>query len=346
MFPSQPASPQPQLLQQELIQPEIPPNSKFSFLKSIKLWQIVVLLILLIPITGYLLSKNQTKPASIVQTSPTSTSDPTADWKTYQNNLGFSLRYPGDKLVACDLTAQTQLNLWKAPFDCPEGHDIPYEVQVSVQDEYKPYGQLSKTEKLIVDGADATKYSYIYTEEHGPLAGEESTEIVIPYKGSFIALALLGKTSEQKERFDQILSTFKFTENYLLIKEMGIKIPLSNSNKDLIYQVDENYGKYFTGGKVLAHIDLGTASTIKYCQYGYLGGINKIEGLIPNDVKPDYILDNNGNKLEYLLKQFNGFYINYFHAQDECKLLDGSTFPSQQLQLDTVNSVNNLQLTN
>ncbi|HKC14429.1 MAG TPA: hypothetical protein VKC89_00475 [Patescibacteria group bacterium] len=53
------------------VQPEIPPNSRLSFLKSAKVWPIIVLLILLIPATGYILSKAQYNKEAATTYSPT-----------------------------------------------------------------------------------------------------------------------------------------------------------------------------------------------------------------------------------------------------------------------------------
>lgn len=97
MFSGQPANSQPQPLGEEPIQPEIPQGSKFNFIKNIKLWQIAVLLILLIPTTAFFLGRNQIKPTTIVQSSPTPTPDPTANWKIFKSALGgFNLKYPSD----------------------------------------------------------------------------------------------------------------------------------------------------------------------------------------------------------------------------------------------------------
>lgn len=205
--PIQPTSPQ-----QEIPQPQIPTNRA-------RILIIVLLAVFLLSVVGigaYFLGKRdaesvQTTTNSVVEATPISTLDPTANWKTYQNSLGFSLKYPQDKLIACSPTGDL-LILWEAPFNCPEGHDALYDLRASIESNYEGYGTLVGTEKINVDGVDATKYSYIYTEEHGPLAGEESIDVVVPYKNRFILVTFFTKTLEKKERFKQILSTFKFTD--------------------------------------------------------------------------------------------------------------------------------------
>lgn len=146
---------------------------------------------------------------------PTTVTDPTVGWKTYQNGLwGFSLKYPQDKLVACSPTDESGLRLWTAPFDCPDGHDIFYEVSAIGYKlgDYKEYKKPTSTSKIQVAGKEATLNIIKYDDADGPLQSSGgSTEILIPTKDGLIQLFLLGEKPEQKERFNQILSTVKFT---------------------------------------------------------------------------------------------------------------------------------------
>lgn len=145
---------------------------------------------------------------------PTTIADPTVGWKTYQNNLwGFSLKYPQDKLIACSPTDVSGLRLWTAPFDCPDGHDVFYEVSAIgyKQSDYKEYKKSTSTSKIQVAGKEATLNIIKYNDTDGPLRSSGgSTEILIPTKDGLIQLFLLGEKPEQKERFNQILSTLKF----------------------------------------------------------------------------------------------------------------------------------------
>ena len=146
---------------------------------------------------------------------PTTITDPTAGWIIYQNKLwGFSLKYPQDKLVACGPTDVSGLRLWTAPFDCPDGHDIFYEVSAIgyKQNDYKEYKKPTSTSKIQVAGKEATLNIIKYDDADGPLQSSGgSTEVLIPTNNGLIQLVLLGEKPEQKERFNQILSTFQFT---------------------------------------------------------------------------------------------------------------------------------------
>ncbi|MDP3724129.1 MAG: hypothetical protein Q8R11_00685 [bacterium] len=150
------------------------------------------------------------------RTFSTPTPDPTEDWKTYQNKLwGFSLKYPQDKLVACSPTDESGLRLWTAPFDCPDGHDIFYEISAIgyKQNDYKQYKKPASTSKIQVAGKEATLNIIKYDDTDGPLQSSGgSTEVLISTNDGLIQLVLLGEKPEQKGKFNQILSTFKFTK--------------------------------------------------------------------------------------------------------------------------------------
>lgn len=85
---------------------ENPPPPKKPFMFSKILLPIVIIFVLSAATAGtYLALNSKPKPAPIVSkiaptSAPTSTPDPTANWKTYKNTEnGFSLQYPQGKLV-------------------------------------------------------------------------------------------------------------------------------------------------------------------------------------------------------------------------------------------------------
>ena len=160
-------------------------------------------------------------PSPIVSASPTPTSDPTANWKTYRNETaGYSLKYPADMLVFCNYPNTKGLRLWQAPFDCPNGNDIFYEIAVieNLPGEYKEYKKPSSARQINIDGMKATEKTYVYENTDGPLQSlGQSTEILIDNNGYTIQIQLLGNSLDKKNLFDQILSTFKFLEQTTLI---------------------------------------------------------------------------------------------------------------------------------
>jgi hypothetical protein len=147
--------------------------------------------------------------------SPTATSDVTVSWKTYEDKKWkFSLKYPQEFFTACNYSDSKGLMLWGPNFGCPEGHDIFYTISATGYEEkdYKPYKKASKSEKIILAGKNATKNTYVFDESDGPLYGlHEETEIIVPLQSGLIQIVLLGQDAKSRVFFDQILSTFKFT---------------------------------------------------------------------------------------------------------------------------------------
>lgn len=313
---------------------QTPPSSDpaMSFVKY--LWISLALLLMLgvVGSTAYLLGRNQAKQVSTVQSSPIPTSGPTANWTIYQNSLGFSLKYPADKLVACDPTAQTQFNLWKAPFDCPNGHDILYEVGISIKqpNEYQPYGTLSKKETITVDGVNSTRSTYTYGPENGPLQDVgESTEIVVPYKNRLIIITLFGKDNGQKERFDQILSTFKFTSQTNLKTYTG---------KYLTFSYPSNWNpseRDLFGGAIYENINIGIPGINSDQDIGF----SSVDPYKPNDAVSQTAVTMSGLQgTKYLRKGHNyvsyDYYVKTKYGTFSIHVTSGSEDKSLESQLD------------
>lgn len=153
-------------------------------------------------------------PITISPTVLSPTTDLTVNWKTYENKKwGFSVKYPEKFFTAC--YPEEGLKLWGPNFDCNVPHDIFYTISaIGYEDiDYKPYKKASKSEPIVVAGKNATKNIYIFDESDGPLFElHEETEIVIPLQSGLIQLVLLGQEEKNKVFFDQIISTFKFTD--------------------------------------------------------------------------------------------------------------------------------------
>lgn len=179
---------------------------------------ILIIILIALAVGGYLFIQKQPKPVSTSQPSPSPiASDEIATWKTYTNNkYGYSVKYPGDKFVSCEnITEDTGLRLWKVPFDCPYAHDVPYKIGVVIYKtgEYKEYKTPATTEELTIDEVKAIKKTYQYTEADGPLfSAKGSTEVVITRRNNTYLIQFLGVEQENLAIFDQILSTFRFTQ--------------------------------------------------------------------------------------------------------------------------------------
>ena len=192
---------------------------------NIVLFALIPIILVILGILGYqnyqlrqqLKAPVSTPPPSTPALTPTPTTDPTAEWTMYENSIwGFSVKYPPESLVACDNISKEQgLRLWPVPFNCPIGHDQIYEIGILgyKPGEYKHYKTPSSTIAVDVNGTNATQYTYVYGDEDGPLQTmKQSIVIVIEKEDMTIAIQFVGTDPSKQIIFDQILSTFEFTE--------------------------------------------------------------------------------------------------------------------------------------
>lgn len=222
---------------------ELEPNpKKFSMLLGI-----LAIFILAIGIAiGYKFSQKPAQPTPTPEAAATPTPDPTADWKTYSNSYwGFSFKYPQDILTNCDdkytINEEVGTNFWKLPFICPDGHDILYLIGIHgyKPNKYLEYKTPKSTEKTSVNGIEATKKIYVYDENNEPLFPlKESTEIVLETKNGILVFQLLGNKPEDIKIFNQILATFKFTNETEKVDTSNWKTYTSIQNYQIKYPAD------------------------------------------------------------------------------------------------------------
>ncbi len=141
-----------------------------------------------------------------------------AEWSTFTNG-NYSVSYPKDQLIACDSGGPGDLLLWKAPFQCRDGHDDAYLIDVrlvSISPLSVSYTPIS-SEQIIINGRQATKNIYEFSETDGKLYSVgRATEVIIPLDkdqtgDEVIDITLMGNAPEDVELFQDVLSTFKFT---------------------------------------------------------------------------------------------------------------------------------------
>lgn len=156
-------------------------------------------------------------PTSSPSPTPTATPDLTANWKTYSNNYWkLSFKYPDNLLKPCPnyFTEKEGIAFWEPNFTCTEGHDILPKIGLYGYDvgKYAEAKEPYKTETVILDGKQGQKKTYIYDESDGPLFSlKQSVNIVFNVPNGTIVLSQLGDNPSEQKLFDQILSTFKFT---------------------------------------------------------------------------------------------------------------------------------------
>lgn len=197
-----------------------------SWLKTLSVGFAIVSFGIAIGIGGYVLGTKKTQPVSQNQQatiSPTSiqpspTPDPTANWKTYSNNI-YSFKYPAtsDWKVAEN---NSPLGTW-VNFMCStcENQNVDYlqivPITTTSLDAYinNPVGTSDFT-KTTIDGIEAVKAAYAGSAQ----AGGSSIKVFFVYKGlgyeidmRFRDLLNVNKLNIFPPATPDILSTFKLT---------------------------------------------------------------------------------------------------------------------------------------
>lgn len=160
----------------------------------------------------------QPTPTPLSTEIPSPTPDPTADWETYKNNYWkISFKYPNTMFRPClnYTTEKEGVLFWGPKFTCPDGHDVVYKIGLVGYDpdKYVQPKKPSSTEKLIIDGKEVQKNTYVYDESDGPTSSslEQSIKVVFSLSNGTIVLQQFGINPDEQKVFEQILSTFKFT---------------------------------------------------------------------------------------------------------------------------------------
>lgn len=215
----QPIVEQPSIPEQQVNLPQEPhevPKKKSGFLAFV---------IFILVITGlaafsywvYLSYFSPIKVDPIIQVTPSASPDPTANWETYTNSYwGVSFKYPTDKLKICpNYTLDVDgVLMWTTDFTCVKEHDGYYQVGLigyapgKYVESVKPYS----TGETMIGGMKATKKVYVYSATDGPLASlNQSVDIVIDLPKGTLVFQQLGNNANDQMLFDQMTSTFMFT---------------------------------------------------------------------------------------------------------------------------------------
>lgn len=142
----------------------------------------------------------------------------TANWKTYTNNLGFSVNYPTTLEVKSDQNYLTindpqtfQVN------GCVARNKLRIEmyVQKNTEGSWKqiinkrisdPTYHLSDSKNIKIGGIDALRSKYMLNE------CTDSEVVQLLFKGSLIEISKYPFNSEENSIFEQFLSSFQFTQ--------------------------------------------------------------------------------------------------------------------------------------
>lgn len=202
--------------------------NNLSFAKTLAYGFAIASIGVTIAIGGYLLGANKTKPQPVVQTSVTPfvspTPDPTASWQTYTNvQYGFQMKYPNDWAVKDNLLQKpasvnsnleiSNSSLQENPrftlFINPAGFGLPIPDKVY---ELSPIGN-GKLEILNKQEIAPTKEGMSNVDGHMII---NSKSFNIGSNSYIFIFNFVQKGKDYEPIFNQILSTFKFTDKNLI----------------------------------------------------------------------------------------------------------------------------------
>jgi len=175
-------------------------------------------MITLIGLGGYVLgTKNTQAPvANNVISQPSPTPDPTANWKTYANSQ-FTFKYPLDwKISKGDFTILLPIeeyrlpsNLRKEMYPGEKYSPITITFDKFIADKADSTKEITKND-IIISGIRTTEHTrrYLIATNNYPSGNEEIT-VPLEHEGKSYVLRL--HNIQYKNVFDQILSTFKFS---------------------------------------------------------------------------------------------------------------------------------------
>lgn len=213
-------------IEQPIIQPpparpvnEIPhPKSKF------KLILFIVILLIIVGGGAYYLGAKQNKlivgnqqtSPTIAPPIPTSTPDPTANWKTYKNEkYGFEVKYPNNYAISTQSGSFVAPNIisFKPPAEIMfTVDDNPRNLSLSewVKSDIVIHDLSIKWQSIIVGSVESLK-----SPISGNMDGGVGYSALIPQKNKVYSLLFSTKApgaEAELKVFDQMLSTFKFTD--------------------------------------------------------------------------------------------------------------------------------------
>lgn len=203
-------------------QEEIKPGSPFYMRPKLRiLWALVIALVLLAGVYFQISDRsNQKEMPQTAFPSPTSTQDPTANWKTYEsNNLNhnFSFRYP-PTLNAEKSSSGVTLSYCEDPNPCRYSLKENEATIVIMEAASGRFGgnfsnNFQKLANELVDSSNDVEYETITVGGVSSVSIPGSyLNIGIPFNESVILINAQSANPEIKKTFPALLSSFKFTQ--------------------------------------------------------------------------------------------------------------------------------------
>ncbi len=206
-----------------------PPSPKIFPLNLILIILIIVVIFSTVIMSAVKNQANKQTPKPSPQTSikpsspltPTPTTDPTANWKTYKDEkYKFQFRYPPTVYLKQSPKFGDQIFLTENDIDINEVNEGPFAlVTVAIwnKNEFQKAGypqqdKYLKSENIIIDGVNAVKVSGIIPENQY-LAGTYHQEVSFSISDKIIQFVFYEDPVNNIKLLDQILSTFKFIDS-------------------------------------------------------------------------------------------------------------------------------------
>lgn len=217
---------------QEIPVQDLQLKSNHNWLKTLTIGFTIVSFCTAIGIIGYFWTLAKNKPInqnqSITIISPSPTPDPTSNWKTYTNNkYNYSIKYPVDSYKLFNTTTDTFISVNDTGMENSFQDVLPFEIKVFPMDNtmlsinndlFVRLGGYSMDflngitpQSYVLDGVNG----YVIYGINAGVSGIERQIIVI--KNNFVYDIQSNNSYARdevryKKLFDQILSTFKFTQ--------------------------------------------------------------------------------------------------------------------------------------
>lgn len=168
-------------------------------------------------------SVGRTAPKCEFAACPTPTPNPTANWKTYTNSgFSFSFKYPDGLYLKSFPRKTDQIFLTSKDIDLNQVTEGPFaQIEINIRNKENLEDAVSKSKQkyqneknIVVSGINARKLEGIVPNNY-LLSGAYESEIFVPISTGLVDIYFFNfeKTSPISTRtFDQILSTFKFTQ--------------------------------------------------------------------------------------------------------------------------------------
>lgn len=206
--------------------PPVPPEKKISK-KLIIAATILIVLLLILGIGGYFL--NLRYQASLIppvtidpSSTPTSTPDPTKNWKTYTDSTyGFSVQYPPTWIVneyEDGVGFSSNPNNPQSNESFGDGVSMQFHANpnnittldfvktIRFKEDLPPWKNTERAKATTFNGLDATKVEDVVGGKGGFGSG-----FFISYESTIIELLTQNPSDTNEKIFNTMLSTFKFT---------------------------------------------------------------------------------------------------------------------------------------